>query len=106
MSATDPPGWPRVAWALVHPGDRVYAADQRIWDVVKRDGGLVTIERRDGGMRRRMSRVNPPGDVPCLRGTEWRVLVAAVGVFRDAGFSVEYLGTTVIPGLDVREPVG
>lgn len=85
--------WPRVAWALVYPGDRVYAADQRVWDVVERDGRLVVIERHDGERTRRMARVDPPGDVPCQRGRQWGEVVEAVAALRGAGFTTELIGT-------------
>lgn len=85
--------WPRVPWALVHPGDQVYAADRHVWDVVSRDGKMVAIERTDGEKTRRMAAVDPPGDVPCWRGEQWRAVVEAVGVMRAAGFTVDLLGT-------------
>lgn len=98
--------WPRVAWALVHPGDQVYGADQHVWDVVERDGRLVVIARQDGDRERRVSRISPAGDVPCQRGQAWLDIVAAVGVFRDAGFTVDHRGTWPLAGVDAIEPAG
>jgi hypothetical protein len=93
---TEPQHWPRVPWSLVHPGDHVYAADRHVWEVTGRNGKLVTISR-DGTS---MSRVNPDGDVPCMRGQEWKAIVAAVEALRGAGFTVEHLGTHPIPDVD------
>jgi hypothetical protein len=103
---SQPASWPRVAWSLVHPGDQVYAADRHVWDVLERDGTLVTIGRQDGGQVRRMSRINPPGDVPCQRGRQWRELTAAVAVFRAGGLPVDLIGTYRLPDVDVVVPAG